>query len=148
MLHSVSQVNSISISISIRPVTLPCGRHIVGSLHHHTYVPSASLANFCVIPGPPSSYQTRSCNKPFHGTSLLHLAPLSLCNHSHTFPDMAIYGVSTTWTFISPHAHFHFTMCFLIFDILSTMCSLPSYKPLCFSPSYLNIEYLSCHSQF
>ena len=50
---------------------------------------------------------------------------------------------------------FHFTTCsfyitmrFLIFDIPSTMCSLPSYKPLCFSSSYLNIESLSCHSQF
>ena len=54
-----------------------------------------------------------------------------------------------------PHVYFHFTICsfhitmhFLIFDILSIMCSLPSYKPLCFSSSYLNIEYLSCHSQF
>ena len=60
-----------------------CHRHIVGSLQHHTYVPSASLATFCAILGPPSSYQTRSRNKPFHGTSLLHLAPLSLCNPSH-----------------------------------------------------------------
>ena len=125
-----------------------CHRHIVGSLHHYMYVLSTSSANFRVILGPLSSYQTWSCNKPFHSTPLLHLPPLSLCNHSHTFPDMAIYRVSTTQTFISPHAHFHFTMCFLIFDIISTMCLLPSYKPLCFSPSYLNIEYLSCHSQF
>ena len=125
-----------------------CRRHIVGSLHHHAYVPSASSANFHVIPGPPSSYQTRSRNKLFHGTSLLHLAPLSLCNHSHMFLDTAIYGVSTTQIFTSPHAHFHFTMCFLIFDILSTMCSLLSYKPLCFSPSYLNVEYFPVSSQF
>ena len=32
-------------------------------------------------------------------------------------------------------------MRFLIFDILSTMYSLPYYKPLCFSFSYLNIKY-------
>ena len=125
-----------------------CHRHIVCSLHHHVYVPSASSANFHVIPGPLWSYQIRSHNKLFHGTSLLCLAPLSLCNHSHMFPDMAIYGVSTTQIFTSPHAHYHFTMHFLIFDIFSTMCSLLSYKPLCFSPSYLNVKYFLVSSQF
>ena len=72
--------STLSLSLSVQ---WHCRRHIVGSLHHHMYIPSASLAKFCVILGPPSSYQTRSRNKPFHSTSLLHLAPLSLCNHSH-----------------------------------------------------------------
>ena len=72
--------STLSLALSVQ---WRCHRHIVGSLHHHVYVPSASLAKFRVIPDPPSSYQTRSCNKPFHSTSLLHLAPLSLCNPSH-----------------------------------------------------------------
>ena len=82
-----------------------CCRHIVGSLHHHAYVPFPSSAKFHVIPDPPSSYQTQSHNKPFHSTSLLHLAPLSLCNPSHLVQPFTHFR---TWqsTELAPHGYF------------------------------------------
>ena len=89
------------------------------------------------------------------GTSLVnglhptHASLLSISDYSYTqsryhmiqFPLPHVYSTS-------PYACFHITMRFLIFDIPFTMCLLPYYKPLCFSSDYLNIEYLSCHSQF
>ena len=65
------------------------------------------------------------------------------------------HGADTIWFNLSHHTYIHFTIClfhitmrFLYLIFLFSMCSLPYYKPLCFSFYYLNIKYLSCHSQF
>ena len=94
---------------------------------------------------------------PLPYPSALHLSTDSI-QHMHHYSASQITAThrADTTCSVSFATHiFHFTTClfyitmhFLIFDIPSTMCSLPSYKPLCFSSSYLNIKYLSCHSQF
>ena len=57
-----------------------------------------------------------------HSYTQLHCPCVTL----HMFPDMAIYGVSTTCIFHFTTCSFYITMHFLIFDIPSTMCLLPS----------------------
>ena len=94
---------------------------------------------------------------PLPYPSALHLSTDSI-QHMHHYSAsriMVIHRADTTCSVSFATHIFHFTTCsfyitmhFLIFDIPSTMCSLPSYKPLCCSSSYLNIKYLSCHSQF
>ena len=106
---------------------------------------------------PESSSTLPYVKSPLPYPSALHLSMDSV-QHMHNYSAsriMVTHRADTICSVSFATCIFHFTTCsshitmhFLIFDILSIMCSLPSYKPLCFSSSYLNIEYLSCHSQF
>ena len=97
------------------------------------------------------------CNITLTLSSALHLSTGSI-QHMHHYSASRItvmHGADTIWFNLFHHTYIHFTIClfhitlqFLVFDIPFSMCSLPYYKPLCFSFYYLNIGYLSCLSQF
>ena len=123
---------------------------------HQTLPVVRSLFPSGQFPSQPKSSGTLPYAKsPLPYPLALHLSMDSV-QHMHDYSAsqiMVTHGGDTicSVSFATRIFHFttcssHITMCFLIFDILSIMCSLPSYKPLCFSSSYLNIEYLSCHS--
>ena len=124
---------------------------------HQTLPVVCSLFLSRQFPSRPESSGTLPYAKsPLPYPLALHLSTDSV-QHMHNYSAsriMVTHGADTICSVSFATCIFHFTTCsshitmrFLIFYILS-MCSLSSYKPLCFSSSYLNIEYLSCHSQF
>ena len=107
----------------------------------HSLFPSGQFLSW-----PESSATLPYAKSPLPYPSALHLSTDSI-QHMHHYSAswiMVTHGADTicsvsfaTHTFHFTICSFHITMCFLIFDILSIMCSLPSDKPLCFSSSYL-----------
>ena len=130
-------------------------RHIVDHQHYQSYAPFFHPDNSCLGPSPPAPYHKQNhhypilqhftCQRTPSNTGIItqHLG-LQLYMEQIPYDSVPF----TTHIFHFTICSFHITMWFLIFDIPFSMCSLPYYKPLCFSFYYLNIEYLSCHSQF
>ena len=139
------------------PLSLPktFHRRIVDHQHYQSYAPFFRLDNSRLSPSPPAPYHKRNHHYPilWHFTCqqtpsntciiIQHLG-LQLCMEQIPYDSISF----TTRIFHFTICLFHITMQCLIFDIPFSMCSLPYYKPLCFSFYYLNIEYLPCHSQF
>ena len=129
-------------------------RRIVDHQYYQSYAPYFCPDNSRLGPSPPAPYHMQNHPYPILGTSLVNgLRPtciiirhlrLRLCTEQ--IPYDSIYF--TTRIFISPYACFILLCGSLYLIFLFSMCSLPYYKPLCFSFYYLNIEYLSCLSQF
>ena len=130
-------------------------RCIVDHQHYQLYAPFFHPDNSHLGPSPLALYHKRNHHYPILWHFTCQQAPSNTCIiiqhlrlrlHTEQIPYDSIYF--TTHIFHFTICLFHITMRFLIFDIPFSMCSLPYYKPLCFSFYYLNIEYLSCHSQF
>ena len=130
-------------------------RCIVDHQHYQSYTPFFCPDNSRLGPSPPAPYHKRNHHYPILQHFTCQWAPSNTCiiiQHlrlrlrTEQIPYDSIYF--TTRIFHFTICLFHITMQFFIFDIPFSMCSLPYYKLLCFSFYYLNIEYLSCHSQF
>ena len=105
-------------------------------------------------PSPPAPYHKQNHHYPI----LQYFTCQRALSHTCILFGISDYGYTRSRYHmiqsISPHVYsFHHMLvsyyhAVLIFDIPFSMCSLLYYQPLCFSFYYLNIGYLSCHSQF